>query len=71
MEMNAVSKFDTYPMSRFDELLYRLGSIRFYLTLDLKKKTAFTTPFGLHKFITLLFGLFKLSVSRGQSPLAI
>ncbi len=70
-KVNAVSKFDAYPMPRVDELLDRLGSARFYSTLDLtkgywqvplsplsKEKTAFTTPFGLHQFITLPFGLF-------------
>ncbi len=70
-KVNAVSKFGAYPMPRVDELLDRLGSARFYSTLDLtkgywqiplsplsKEKTAFTTPFGLHQFITLPFGLF-------------
>ncbi len=70
-KVNAVSKFDAYPMPRVDELLDRLGSARFYSTLDLtkgycqiplsplsKEKTAFTTPFGLHQFVTLPFGLF-------------
>ncbi len=69
--VNAVSKFDVYPMPRVDELLDRLGAARFYSTLDLtkgywqiplsplsKEKTAFTTPFGLHKFVTLPFSLF-------------
>ncbi len=69
--VNAVSKFDAYPISRVDELLNRLGAACFYLTLDLtkgywqipisplsKEKTAFTTPFGLHQFIILPFGLF-------------
>ncbi len=66
-----VSKFDAYPMPRVDELLDRLGAAHFYSTLDLtkgywqipllplsKEKTAFTTPFGLHQFVTLPFGLF-------------
>ncbi len=35
--MNAVSKFDAYPMLRFDKLLDRLGTARFYSTLDLTK----------------------------------
>ncbi|KAI7792491.1 hypothetical protein IRJ41_015712, partial [Triplophysa rosa] len=69
-KVNAVSKFG-YPMPRVDELLDRLGTARFYSTLDLtkgywqiplspvsKEKTAFTTPFGLHQFVTLPFGLF-------------
>ncbi len=70
-KVNAVSKFDAYPMPRVDELFDRLGAARFYLTLDLtkgywqiplsplsKEKTAFTTPFGLHQFVTLPFGFF-------------
>ncbi len=70
-KVNALSKFDAYPMPRVDELLDRLGAARFYSTLDLtkgywqiplsplsKEKTAFTTPFGLHQFVTLPFGLF-------------
>ncbi len=75
-KVNAVSKFDAYPMPRVDELLDRLGAARFYSTLDLtkgywqiplsplsKEKTAFTTPFGLHQFITLPFGLFGASAT--------
>ncbi len=51
--------------------LVRLGTAHFYSTLDLtkgywqiplsplsKEKSAFTTPFGLHQFVTLPFGLF-------------
>ncbi len=70
-KVNAVSKFDAYPMPWVDELLDRLGSARFYSTLDLtkgywqipltpisKEKTAFTTLFGLHQFVMLPFGLF-------------
>ncbi len=70
-KVNAVSMFDAYPMPRVDELLDRLDTARFYSTLDLtkgywqiplsplsKEKSAFTTPFGLHQFVTLLFGLF-------------
>ena len=37
-KVNAVSKFDAYPMPRIDELLDRLGAARFYLTLDLTKR---------------------------------
>ncbi len=62
-KVNAVLKF---------ELLDRLGTAHIYSTLDLtkgywqiplsplsKEKTAFTTPFGLHQFVTLPFGLFE------------
>ncbi len=72
-------------MPRVDELLDRLGAARFYSTLDLtkgycqiplsplsKEKTAFTTPFGLHQFVTLPFGLFGAPATFqrliGQSP---
>ncbi len=67
-KVNAVSKFDAYPMPWVDELLDRLGTARIYSTLDLtkgywqiplsKEKSAFIKPFGLHQFVTLPFGLF-------------
>ncbi len=57
--VNEVSKFDSYPMPRVDELIDRLGRARFISTLDLTKgywpvpltedakpKTAFSTPSG-------------------------
>ncbi|XP_077936125.1 uncharacterized protein LOC144383152 [Gasterosteus aculeatus] len=69
--VNDVSRFDAYPMPRVDELLDRLGTARFFTTLDLtkgywqiplspesKEKTAFSTPCGLYQFTTLPFGLF-------------
>ncbi len=69
-KVNAVSKFNAYPMPRVDELLDRLGTALIYSTLDLtkrywqiplsplsKEKTAFTMPFGLHQFVTHPFGL--------------
>ncbi len=82
-KVNAVSKFDAYPMPRVDELLDRLGAARFYSTLDLskgywqiplsplsKEKTAFTMPFGLHQFVTMPFGLFgaPATFQRLRSP---
>ena len=58
-------------MPRVDELLDRLGTARFFSTLDLtkgywqiplspesKEKTAFSAPDGLYQFHTLPFGLF-------------
>ncbi|TKS64962.1 Retrovirus-related Pol polyprotein from transposon 412 [Collichthys lucidus] len=70
-KVNDVSQFDAYPMPRVDELLDRLGTARFFTTLDLtkgywqiplssesKEKTAFSTPYGLYQFVTLPFGLF-------------
>ncbi|XP_041102688.1 uncharacterized protein LOC121313985 [Polyodon spathula] len=69
-KVNAISKFDAYPMPRVDELLDRLGKARFLSTLDLtkgywqipltpssKEKTAFATPDGLFHFKTMPFGL--------------
>ncbi|MGH0117755.1 UNVERIFIED_CONTAM: hypothetical protein FKN15_039051 [Acipenser sinensis] len=68
--VNAISKFDAYPMPRVDELLDRLGKARYLSTLDLTKgywqiplesssreKTAFATPDGLFHFQTMPFGL--------------
>ena len=70
-KVNDVSRFDAYPMPRVDELLDRLGTARFFTTLDLtkgywqipmspesKEITAFSTPYGLYQFRTLPFGLF-------------
>ncbi|MGH0185230.1 UNVERIFIED_CONTAM: hypothetical protein FKN15_017326 [Acipenser sinensis] len=69
-KVNAIAKFDAYPMPRVDELLDRLGTARFISTLDLTKgywqipltrssreKTAFSTPEGLFHFTTMPFGL--------------
>lgn len=35
--LNAVSKFESYPMPRIDKLLERVGRARFITTLDLSK----------------------------------
>ncbi|XP_065407431.1 uncharacterized protein LOC135972648 [Chrysemys picta bellii] len=69
-KVNAISRFDAYPMPRVDELLERLGGAKYLSTLDLTKgywqipltpnsraKTAFPTPFGLFQFVTMPFGL--------------
>ncbi len=68
-KLNEVSKFDTYPMPRIDELIERLGPARFITTLDLTKgywqvpltpqakpKTAFSTPDGAFQYRVLPFG---------------
>ena len=68
--LNAISKYDAYPMQRIDELVDKLGKARFVTTVDLTKgywqvpiaeedkpKTAFTTPFGLFQFTVMPFGL--------------
>lgn len=69
-KLNAVSKFDAYPMPRVDEMLERISPAQFITTLDLTKgywqipmeeasrdKTSFTTPFGLYRFRVMPFGL--------------
>ncbi|XP_075777530.1 uncharacterized protein LOC142827202 [Pelodiscus sinensis] len=69
-KINAISRFDAYPMPRVNELLERLGKAHYISTLDLTKgywqipltpasesKTAFATPFGLFQFNTMPFGL--------------
>lgn len=70
MGLNAVTKFDVYPMPRIEELLDKVGDAKFISTMDLakgywqvplndedKEKTAFSTPNGLFQFITMPFGL--------------
>ncbi|XP_078666715.1 uncharacterized protein LOC144908750 [Branchiostoma floridae x Branchiostoma belcheri] len=69
-KVNAVSRFDAYPMPRIDEMLDRLGKAKYITKIDLsrgywqvpltpesKSKTAFVTPFGLYQFHTMPFGL--------------
>ncbi|CAM4596972.1 unnamed protein product [Lepidochelys olivacea] len=69
-QLNEISQFDGYPIPRIDELVDRLGSARFLITLNLTKgywqipltkeateKTAFSTPDGLFQYTVLPFGL--------------
>lgn len=69
-ELNSVTKADTFPLPRIDDLLDQLGAARYFSTLDLAsgywqirmhpdsvEKTAFTTPHGLHEFRVMPFGL--------------
>ena len=68
--LNAVTKADTYPLPRIDDLLDQLGQCKYFSTLDLasgywqikvatesQEKTAFVTPQGLYEFLVMPFGL--------------
>ena len=68
--LNAVTKTDTYPLPRIDDLLDQLSHAKFFSTLDLaagywqikvhpdsQPKTAFATQYGLHEFKVMPFGL--------------
>ena len=68
--LNAVTKADTFPLPRVDDLLDCLGGARYFSTLDLasgfwqipvepasREKTAFATPHGLFEFLVMPFGL--------------
>ena len=68
--LNAASLSDAYPMPKIEDLIDGLGKAKFITTLDLSRGywqvpmvegarhlTAFTTPFGLHQFWVMPFGL--------------
>ena len=68
--LNAITKSDTFPLPRIDDLLDRLGKARYFSTLELasgfwqirmelssQEKTAFVTPHGLYEFRVVPFGL--------------
>ena len=69
-KLNILTKFDTYPMPRIDDLLDAVGRAKYLTTLDLAKgywqvpmheedkaKTAFSSPIGLLQFTIMPFGL--------------
>ena len=69
-ELNAITKADTFPLPRIDDLLDQLGRSHYFTTLDLasgywqikvspesREKTAFVTPQGLFEFRVMPFGL--------------
>lgn len=69
-KLNAVSKFDAYPMPHIDDLLQRIEKASYITTLDLckgywqvpleqksREYTTFRTPMGLYQFTAMLFGL--------------
>ena len=68
--LNTVTKQDTFPLPRVDDLLDQLGKTRYLSSLDLasgywqirvhpesQPKTAFVTHQGLHEFKVMPFGL--------------
>ena len=69
-ELNSVTRADTFPLPRIDDLLDQLGKSAYFSTLDLatgywhirvhpdsQEKTAFVTPQGLYEFRVMSFGL--------------
>ena len=69
-ELNSVTKQDTFPLPRVDDLLDQLGETCYFSSLDLasgywqikvhpqsQAKTAFVTHRGLHEFRVMPFGL--------------
>lgn len=69
-KLNAITKTDSYPLPRMDDLLHAAKSTAYMSTIDLKAgyhqvnvapgdrdKTAFTCPFGTFRFIRMPFGL--------------
>ena len=69
-ELNSLTRPDSYPLPRIDDLLDQLGESKYFSTLDLasgywqirmdsesQPKTAFTTPQGLFEFRVMPFGL--------------
>jgi hypothetical protein len=68
--LNSVTKFDPYPLPKFEETTSTLYGYRYFSTLDCfsafhqvsikeadKEKTGFTVPFGHYEFNRLPFGL--------------
>jgi hypothetical protein len=69
-QINQITKGETYPLPRLDDLIDQVGQAPFITTLDLSKGywqialtprareiSAFSTPFGQYEFLTMPFGL--------------
>lgn len=68
--LNAVTKADSYPLPRMDDLLHSTKRTYYMSTMDLRAgyhqvkvrdadrdKTAFVTPFGTFRYLSMSFGL--------------
>lgn len=68
--LNSITKTDSYPLPRMDDLLHATKKTFFMTTIDLRSgyhqinvreedrdKTAFVSPFGVYRFLRLPFGL--------------
>ena len=75
-KLNKVTKANTFPLPKIDDLLDQLGKSKYFSTLDLKsgywqikvhpssqEKTAFTTHQGLFEFRVMPFGLMNASAA--------
>ena len=75
-KVNAVSKFNVYPMPKIGDLLDHLGGAQYLSSIHLNKgywqipvrpqdreKTAFCTPKGLYQFVKMPFGLHGVAVT--------
>ena len=69
-KVNAVTRFDAYPLPRMEDLIENLTSAKFITKLDMtkgywqiplgvdsRKKSAFITPYGLYEFQVMPFGM--------------
>ena len=68
--VNSLTRKDAHPLPRIDDTLDTLSGAKWFSTIDLasgywqvemepadREKTAFATPFGLHQFRVMPFGL--------------
>ena len=80
--LNSVTKSDTFPLPRIDNLLDQLGKAKYFSTLDLaagywqvqlhpdsRAKSVFVTHQGLYEFRVMPFGL-KNAPARGGSRIS-
>jgi len=71
-KLNNVTKKDSYPLPRIDDMLETLSDSQWFSSLDLasgfwqveldqttKEKTAFVTKFGIYEFEVMPFGLYN------------